>query len=696
MKTSHSPGAVPQPETRVAPCDAAAVSAAVPRALARHAGPLVLFALLAYALTAPVWSAPDRTVLGAGLGDNASAIWNFWWSQSAWQDARHSLFWTDAIVAPIGTSLVLHSSAWLPIAASAVAWPDGNPVTLYNAWIALSLFLNGFCAYLLCHRLTGHRGASLFGGLVFGLAPFLVVRVQGHLNVLCAWVLPLVAFAAEPLWRRASLARGLFAGIVLGLAAYVDYYYFIFGAVLLIVLAATHIWQLHVARAPLTTRRRRIARCLVGLTLIMLGLVIVVWITGGGDTRILGLTVRMRGTFNLRLFAWLLGLAAAMVWFAPRLTLVREPHRTDVTARDLLVPWIGVAAAALVVVAPLVIAGLQLWLSGDYASPRYLWRSAPPGIDLAALLLGNPTGTITAGASQAAYARFGIDDVESVAWLGLLPTLLTLIAMRRAQRTREVRRWLTVLAIFGVWALGPYLTIFGANTAFMLPQTAIRFLPIIANARMPGRAFVVVLLAVAILSAMVLATHHRFRGRGRLALAVALLMLDFWPAPYAVTRLDSSPSACLLATLPPGIVMNLPMGLRDGFGVLGDLDHHTLYDQTVHEHATTGGFVARLSARTRQRYESDPVFGRMLSLSSADTGASASTRRDTPVTGNAADSLACSVRYLSISDQASPELLAFTRSVFVPRLLVKDATRALYIVDAFQPPFCAPQDAPAP
>ena len=66
-----------------------------------------------------------------------------------------------------------------------------------------------------------------------------------------------------------------------------------------------------------------------------------------------------------------------------------------------------------------------------------------------------------------------------------------------------------IAGLFFVWALGPYLRVFGVNTAFMLPQTILRFVPVVANARIPGRAFVVVQLMIAVLGAMALAPSSR-------------------------------------------------------------------------------------------------------------------------------------------------------------------------------------------
>ena len=61
------------------------------------------------------------------------------------------------------------------------------------------------------------------------------MRLLGHLNVLSAWALPLLLLAFVRLERKPSTAAAVCTGAALALLAYLDYYYTIFGAVLLIV-----------------------------------------------------------------------------------------------------------------------------------------------------------------------------------------------------------------------------------------------------------------------------------------------------------------------------------------------------------------------------------------------------------------------------------------------------------------------------
>ena len=131
--------------------------------------------------------------------------------------------------------------------------------------------------------------------------------------------------------------------------------------------------------------------------------------------------------------------------------------------------------------------------------------------------------------TAAIYDRLSIDRVESAAWISALaPLLLLAWGIGRLRSPIEARTYLWIAGLFFVWSLGPYLRVFGLNTAMMLPQTLLRFVPVVANARIPGRAFVVVQLMIAVLGAMVLASLSDAPRRRRLALlAIAAVVLDF-------------------------------------------------------------------------------------------------------------------------------------------------------------------------
>jgi hypothetical protein len=635
------------------------------------------FTCVALLFTYPLPGHLSSSVIGAGAGDNLNFVWNFWWAKTA-SASEWTALWTSRIFAPLGTSLLLHTLTPLLGALAALFLPMTPPVKTYNIWLIASVALNGLCAYAAAYVLTRDRFAALFAGVTFGGAPFLIARLQGHLNVLSAWGLPLLVLALIIFRRNPSRKNGIAVGAALALLGYVDYYAFVFGAFLLTMYVLLCWWTIDVRARRVSHRRSYILMGLAATCGVILGLVAWTHYTGGTQTTIAGISVSMRETFNLRVVLGFLVFAIVIVWKAPVVSIEpaadRQPHMWRV------LPW-GLASAILLS-SPLFLWTIPLWRTDDYVRQTYYWRSAPPGIDVATLLLGNPQSPLFGRVTAHAYERFGISQIESSAWIGIVPLLLCVLAVRRLRAVPEVRRWLCVGGAFLTWSLGPYLMIFGYNSGFMLPQTVTRFVPIVANARIPARAFTVVQLVVALLGAIVLASQQKSRRASALALAAAFaVLLDYWPAPQPLVELRVLPVYRTLAQLPRGVVLEAPLGIRDGSGEQGQIDPWIPYYQTVHGHDEMGGFVARLSNRLRTSYVSDPIIGPILEMSENRDRAK---RQEI-----CRDSLACSVRYLVVRKTASPALQDFLRGVFMFSIIEQSDDRTLYRVDGMLSCSCA-------
>jgi hypothetical protein len=143
--------------------------------------------------------------------------------------------------------------------------------------------------------------------------------------------------------------------------------------------------------------------------------------------------------------------------------------------------------------------------------------------------------------------------------------------------------------------------------------------PIVANARIPGRAMVVVYLVIAMLAAIGL---ERLLKRGRSARIAAsclcvILIIECLPSRPALYVPDMPSKYFSLRDAPrTGAVCELPLGLRDGFGESGSLDEAVLLHQTIHERPIVGGFIGRLPPSIIRSYENMPVVRSLLRLSS--------------------------------------------------------------------------------
>jgi hypothetical protein len=133
-----------------------------------------------------------------------------------------------------------------------------------------------------------------------------------------------------------------------------------------------------------------------------------------------------------------------------------------------------------------------------------------------------------------------------------------------------------------------------------------------------------------------------------------------------------------LSELEPGVLLELPLGIRDGFGAEGRLDHEALFHQTDHQRPIAGGFVARLSPRLLSRYTTEPVLSSLLTLSDGRSLSPQNVARDRAAAAARLEEWGVSVVVVRKRD-ASAELNQYVREVLGVRLIREDAQRELYV-----------------
>ena len=320
-----------------------------------------------------------------------------------------------------------------------------------------------------------------------------------------------------------------------------------------------------------------------------------------------------------------------------------------------------IGLTTLVVASPVLIVLGRLAWTGDYLAPWPLWRSGTAGADLASAVLGNPFSSLSGAWTRAVYSRHGIDAIEQSAWLGLVAPLLAAIGMFRSEN-RARGLWLFVGILAGVWALGPHLRMLGWNSGIIMPNAVLRYLPLVSNARIPGRALVIVTLALAMLAAMGWARLRESNmNRWWLLPLLVLISLELGPMPFPLTTLDHPALYDVARVDPqPGSLLELPLGIRDGFGEEGNLDHRVLWYQSIHERPLVGGFVARLPPSTRTALLGSHLITDLLALSRP--GGIGTTPTVSPeAAGHAVDALGVAFVVLD-RRRASAALQAYTMS----------------------------------
>ena len=608
-------------------------------------------------------------------GDNYSFLWNLWWMRYVLATPGLPYFHTSHLFYPFGTTIADHPHCALPALIAATLLKPLSIITAYNLLLLAFLFANMVAMYALAWTILEaanagvRRRAAILAAVIFGLSPYVAVHLLGHFDLVAVWVLPAFALALHRAVRRGSNRAAVAAGLVLAATAYTAYYYVVY--LCLFTVAYLTAWAFHVSvsRAAAPAPRAALRYAFLAAALLFAGLGIAIAITGGGSFSVGGVAVSSRTPQNALTAAWI----CAFSWLAlsrrPRITWT---SRSPVATRRALVIVAIIVATFVVGAAPLFKEAAYLIARGEYVTPYYGWRSAPRGIDVVAPLLGHPLHPLSRHTSGRAYAALSADAVEAIAWVGVVPLLLWFLTRGARRRLEDARLWGVVGAVFLVWALGPYLLVGGFDTGLKLPQILARFVPFVANARMPGRAIVVVFMALAVLVGAGLARGPRFQRPAIQWLLIAIVAFEYWDAPIHLTPLDRPAVYQALAAAPPGAVCEVPFGIGDGLSVgFGSQDRRVLFYATQHQHPLVGGYIGRMPPRAKERIEGMAIAARLLELSSSPAAGVA--HADPPVTR---PDQTC--RYLVVNRPATPAAVqAFVQQLPAERI-ASDESRDLY------------------
>ncbi len=566
---------------------------------------LGLFGLLALLLSWPLIADAIRRIPGTATWafDESTFVWNIWYFKHALLDLHTSPLHSELIWYPLGIDLILYTYNFfnaliaLPLQV-AFNLPLASNVTL---WLATTL--SGFGAYLLAlYMLRGDareagvprfplhalRLAAFVAGLIYGFASNRAIYAAlGHYDMVTTQWLPFYALYLVKTLRQPKLRYAAMAGLFFALAALAEMIFAAFLALvtLVIVLAAWRPWKLR-------------------------------W----------GALGRLAVAFVI----------AALLWAPVLIPVARE----FMTGNYALTGW-----------------GESLKLSADAAG-----LVTPTALNPLARAVGLTTGApaqaagsteTTAWASALRAVEEGksrFSDINTV-FLGYVTLALAVLGGWAGRK--KLGPWIWNALIFGVLCLGPLLQINGRyrfsldtmlpeGVTFPLPFTLLHFIPFVNGNRAPNRNSVILMLALAVLAGYGAAwLLSRRAEEPRRAGAAAQISATPRLRPRAF-RFSSSLFAGLLgiailaehlavplpttdATIPavyrqiaaePGefAVMQLPLGWRNSFGVLGSEQTNLQYFQTAHGKAIIGGNISRAPAFKMAYFARIPLFKALTDL----------------------------------------------------------------------------------
>jgi hypothetical protein len=180
-------------------------------------------------------------------------------------------------------------------------------------------------------------------------------------------------------------------------------------------------------------------------------------------------------------------------------------------------------------------------------------------------------------------ARQGV--VESTVYLSVTGVVLLAIGFARRRRIGSVTAfWLGWTAAALVLALGPDLVFHGHRTGVPLPFDLLRVaLPFLEYNIEPARIVVMATISTAVVASIALS---RMRRRVWWGLAVAVLAFELWPARPPSAPVERPPYVAVLATQPPGGVIDEATADKS----------EQLYDAVLDGHPLAFGYISRTPA----------------------------------------------------------------------------------------------------
>ena len=545
-------------------------------------------------------------------GDTGVYVWNLWlFRHEILVHHRLPYFTSEILSLTAPADLSLHNYTVFDDLLAFPLIPLVGPVAAYNLVYLVATVLAASVMFFLALRFCRSTRAAWLAGLLFAWSPALVARGEAHLSLVNAAALPAFVLVFERWWRSRRSADACLAGLVVAWAVMSDPYYGVYCVVLAAALLAAHC--LRVSRRPSSPSRTWSTRALA-LVITAVALVIVaILVTGGFEARLLGLELKA-----FTLYTPVLALTVLCVWMT---ALILHPRVSVVRAVEWRQAAAGFAAAAVGCALPLlpffVALRARVADGGRFHAP-ILWRSSPPGVDLLSLFSPNPNSALFRSWLRPWVERQPGGFAENVTSLTLVGLATVAVAMWR-YRFRPSRVWLWMMVLFALLALGPFIHVAGANTFIPGPWAFLRYVPVVASARMPARFAAPMMMALAIVfaeSVAHIARQHPARQTVVFGAIGAALLIELAPVPRPLYDARIPSVYKVIAEDPRAVrIMELPLGFRDGESSYGNFTAASQFYQTFHEKRLIGGYLSRITRRELERQFRFPVVRTITSLS---------------------------------------------------------------------------------
>ncbi len=490
----------------------------------KHLVILIAYTIVTLVMTYPLVANLATSIPGVP-GDATSFVWAMGWMKTALERGINP-FRSDFVFYPLGGATQL---LWATSLVAFVSMPFQSVfglIVTHNLFYLAATITTAYGTYLLAEEIL-RNSQSPIPSLKFDASPLppfqtlLLVKFVTEQRRLASRVSPLACFVAGLVFAFAPLRLGY------GLA-----FFNLFHTALI------PFYILFLLRAARKQSRR--------------------------DGVIAGVLLGLNAYIDFQLAAFLIlftGLFAAYDWFQR----FYEPEnslsiltRFFASFRMAILPVLIIGIIALLIAAPMLALVTSDFAEegGNYIRVFPLKYSAERSYDLFAYVLPNARSTLYAGVPKIPGINAGLhaDDVSALSpdrqsFVGYLVLVLAVCAT--ITQWRRVRFWSIAALVFALLGLGPSLNILGQATNIPLPYVILHAIPIVNHIRIPMRYGMMMIFAIAILTAFAVNELTRRRAwRFAILLLPIFILLEFAILPYPLQPFSIPPIYSMIAQQP--------------------------------------------------------------------------------------------------------------------------------------------------
>jgi len=209
-----------------------------------------LFIFLSLVVTYPLIFKLKSHIYGYP-SDSLGTIWKFWWLKYSIWEKHIPPFYCPLIAAPQGFNLRSFPQIGFYFYLVPLILFVLNEIVTYNLILLLSFFLSAITMYLLVHRFTKSKPASMLSGIIYAFSPYHMVHATQHLSLVSIQWMPLYLLTLFNLSERPNYRNAIFCSLSFALVFFFDYYYGYFILILTGVFILYQLWSIWVKRGKL-------------------------------------------------------------------------------------------------------------------------------------------------------------------------------------------------------------------------------------------------------------------------------------------------------------------------------------------------------------------------------------------------------------------------------------------------------------